>query len=137
MHCTARLVEMLDRFLKLMHSKGEDDIKSGNFLMEEVQLLEEAKGIWPPDFLSRPIFLTLLQKKLKRLSQTLAEFMTQVWGYVEDIVISIITQHSHNYPSLQSSSRRAATNLISRMKDQSLAHVKEIVEISLFGIDSC
>ncbi|KNA24107.1 hypothetical protein SOVF_018910 [Spinacia oleracea] len=138
MHCTARLNEMIGGFLKLMQSKENDvNNKSGNFLMEEIRVLEEAKGIRLPDFLSRSDFLAALQKKVKGISQTPVKFVTEVWGYIDGVVISVGKGHSEKYPLLQSFSKRAASNLISRMKDQSVARVKEIVQMEMYSDYTC
>ncbi|XP_021734432.1 dynamin-related protein 4C-like [Chenopodium quinoa] len=137
MHCKARLAEMLRGFSELMHSKKKDETKLGNFLKVEIQVLEEAKGIGLPNFLPHSAFITLLQREVKEISQTPAEFMTKFWGYVESAALSIIMQHSDNYPSLQSSCRRAAVNLISRKKDQSIIRVKEIVQMETYADYTC
>ncbi|XP_021866453.1 dynamin-related protein 4C-like [Spinacia oleracea] len=138
MHCTARLNEMIGGFSKLMQSKENDvNNKSGSFLMEEIRVLEEAKGVGLPNFLSRWAFLTALQKKVKGISQTPVDFVTEVWGYIEGVVIKVGKGHSEKYPLLQSFSKRAAGNLISRMKDQSVARVKEIVQMEMYSDYTC
>ncbi|KMT13706.1 hypothetical protein BVRB_4g080880 [Beta vulgaris subsp. vulgaris] len=76
MHCTARLAEMLDELSVLTKSAGNnEDIKLGNFLMEEIRVLQEAKGIVLPNFLSRSAFLTVLQRKVQGISEIPVEFM--------------------------------------------------------------
>uniref|UniRef100_A0A2N9FR68 Dynamin-type G domain-containing protein n=1 Tax=Fagus sylvatica TaxID=28930 RepID=A0A2N9FR68_FAGSY len=62
MHCTARLVEMLNHYSVELHRNVEGN-PANNFLMEEIMVLEEAKGIGLPNFLPRSAFLTVLQKK--------------------------------------------------------------------------
>ncbi|KAL2941596.1 Dynamin-related protein 4C [Bienertia sinuspersici] len=137
MHCTARLAEMLDELSKSLVSSSADDVKLGNFLMEEIRVLEEAKGIGLPNFLSRTAFLTVLHKKVQMISETPVEFMIKVWGYLEGVILSVLTRHCDNYPTLQCSSRRAAGNLISRMKDQSVFRVKEIVQTEKYADYTC
>ncbi|KAL3598199.1 hypothetical protein D5086_006117, partial [Populus alba] len=47
-----------------LHNCSENDL-AGNFLMDEIQVLGEAKGIELPNFLPRTTFLSILQKKKK------------------------------------------------------------------------
>jgi hypothetical protein len=51
MHCTARLVEMLDQYSDQLEKSDQSNLESQNFLMEEINILEEAKGINLPSFL--------------------------------------------------------------------------------------
>uniref|UniRef100_A0A2N9G0Y5 GED domain-containing protein n=1 Tax=Fagus sylvatica TaxID=28930 RepID=A0A2N9G0Y5_FAGSY len=102
MHCTARLVEMLNHYSVELHRNAEGN-PANNFLMEEIMVLEEAK----------------------------------VWNYVEDVVISVIMQHSDNYYQLQLSFRRAGHNLIAKMKERSVNWVMEIVEMEKLTDYTC
>jgi hypothetical protein len=63
--------------------------------------------------LARSSFLTVLQGKVQRISNTPVEFMIKLWTYIEGVVFTVLAHHCDNYPSLQSSSKRAAGNLIS------------------------
>ncbi|GAB4856833.1 hypothetical protein Ancab_014751 [Ancistrocladus abbreviatus] len=66
--------EMLNRYFDELQGKGEGENEPAfNFLVEGIQILEEAKGIGLPNFLSRTAFLTILQSKVKRISRTLVE----------------------------------------------------------------
>ncbi|GAB4837991.1 hypothetical protein Ancab_027517 [Ancistrocladus abbreviatus] len=66
MHCSARLAEMLNQYSDELQGKGEGENKPAfNFLVEEIQILEEASGIGLPNFLPRTAFLTILQSKRK------------------------------------------------------------------------
>ncbi|KAM3700645.1 hypothetical protein ACJW30_05G113100 [Castanea mollissima] len=125
MHCTARLVEMLNQYSDELHKHAETK-PAENFLMEEIMVLEEAKGIGLPNFLPRTAFLTILQKKVKGISSIPISFAEKVWNYVEEVVISVIMQHSENYYQLQLSFRRAGHNLIAKMKERSVNWVMEI-----------
>ena len=136
MHCTARLVEMLNQYSdELQRNSGSNPAK--NFLMEEIMVLEETKGIGLPNFLPRSSFLTLLQKKMNGISSIPISFAEKVWNYVEEVVISVIMQHSDNYYQLQLSFRRAGHNLIAKMKDQSVNWVMEIVEMEKLTDYTC
>ncbi|KAJ6696387.1 DYNAMIN [Salix koriyanagi] len=66
MHCAARLVEMLNQYSGELRRFSADDL-TGNFMMREIQVLEEAKGIELPNFLPRSAFLAILQKKVEEL----------------------------------------------------------------------
>ncbi|XP_009779141.1 dynamin-related protein 4C-like [Nicotiana tabacum] len=125
MHCTARLVEMLDQYSIDLHSKNFE--KKGDFLMEEIMALEETKGIGLPNFLPRAVFLNVLQKKVSEIAGTPEEFVGRLWNYVERIVIKVLMYHCDNYPQLQSSTRRAAQNLILIKKNESVDWVREII----------
>ncbi|KAL8543637.1 hypothetical protein ACS0TY_004274 [Phlomoides rotata] len=135
MHCTARLAEMLNQFSNEMQSKSDE--KKGNFLINEIRVLEEAKSIGLPKFLPRAAFLTLLQKKVKGISFTPFEFVEKTWAYIEGVVVAVLIQHCENYPQLQSSTRRAAQNLVSLKKQQSVDWVKDIVEMEKLTDYTC
>nr|POF08851.1 dynamin-related protein 4c [Quercus suber] len=105
--------------------------------MEEIMVLEEAKGIGLPNFLPRTAFLTILQKKVKGISSIPISFAEKVWNYVEEVVISVKMQHSENYYQLQLSFRRAGHNLIAKMKEHSVNWVMEIVEMEKLTDYTC
>ncbi|KAL8543631.1 hypothetical protein ACS0TY_004268 [Phlomoides rotata] len=135
MHCTARLAEMLNQYSNEMQSKSDE--KKSNFLIDEIRVLEEAKSIGLPKFLPRAAFLTLLQKKVKGISFTPFEFVEKTWVYIEGVVVNVLMQHCENYPQLQSSTRRAAQNLVSLKKQQSVDWVKDIVEMEKLTDYTC
>ncbi|OWM86122.1 hypothetical protein CDL15_Pgr010946 [Punica granatum] len=82
MHGTARFVEMLDRFANELRMDAETG-KNSSFLMEEISLLEEAKGIRLPNFIPRTAFLTILHKKVEDISCKPFKFMGELWDYIE------------------------------------------------------
>ncbi|XP_021754731.1 dynamin-related protein 4C-like isoform X2 [Chenopodium quinoa] len=139
MHCTARLAEFLNDFsCKLMDKERVDnDDVDENFLVEEIRVLEEAKGIGLPNFVPRAAFLNIMQNKINQISVIPEDFACKVWDYVEIIVLSVLGQHSENYPQLASSTRRAAQNMILKMKGQSLSRVKEIIEMEKVADYTC
>uniref|UniRef100_A0A7N2R517 Dynamin-related protein 4C-like n=2 Tax=Quercus lobata TaxID=97700 RepID=A0A7N2R517_QUELO len=128
MHCTARLVEMFNQFSDELHKRAESD-PAEKFLMEEIMVLEETKGIGLPNFLPRTDFLTILQRRVKGISSIPTIFAEKVWSYVEEIVISVMMHHSEHHHQLQLSFRRAGHNLIAKMKERSINWVMEIVEM--------
>uniref|UniRef100_A0A803L4B5 Uncharacterized protein n=1 Tax=Chenopodium quinoa TaxID=63459 RepID=A0A803L4B5_CHEQI len=103
----------------------------------EVRVLEEAKGIGLPNFLPRGGFLTILQRKVKGISGSPVDFVNKVWQYIENVVVQVLMHHCDNYPPLQSSTRRPANSLISKMKDQSVKSVVEIVEMEKLADYTC
>ncbi|ONK75666.1 uncharacterized protein A4U43_C03F19270 [Asparagus officinalis] len=127
MHGRARLADMLFKYSKELPSECPTSQKE--FLMDEIKVLEECKGIGLPNFISRTAFMTLLQRKVKQISDTPVEFIIKVWGYLEDVVLKILMKYSDDYPQLHSSTRRASQNIIEKMKKRSLQVVKEIIEM--------
>lgn len=136
MHCTARLAEMLKVFSEELKT-GSPNNFTDNFLLEEIMVLKETKGIELPNFLPRSAFHTLLQRKIKAISELPVCFVTKVWDYVERIVVEVLMHHSENYPQLKMSTRRAAQNLVSKMKKRSIDRVMEIVEMEKLADYTC
>ncbi|KAL2343247.1 hypothetical protein Fmac_004532 [Flemingia macrophylla] len=128
MHCTARLAEMLDSYSHDLFNCVESDATK-NFLMDEIRVLEEAKWIGLPNFMSRTAFLSILQQKVRGISDMPISFVENVWNYLEDVLISIINRHSENYTQLLFSTRRAGQVLISKKKQNSISHVIEAIEM--------
>ncbi|KAK8921390.1 Dynamin-related protein 4C [Platanthera zijinensis] len=134
MHCTARLVEMLNEYAKDLPA----DIPSkGGFLMEEIAILEETRGIGLPNFLSRTAFLTLLQVKVKEVSSLPHDFVMKVWSYMEDVILRVLDEATENYPPLQACTRRAVHNLVEKMRRKSRQVVKEIIEMEMITDYTC
>uniref|UniRef100_A0A2N9FR58 Dynamin-type G domain-containing protein n=1 Tax=Fagus sylvatica TaxID=28930 RepID=A0A2N9FR58_FAGSY len=104
MHCTARLVEMLNQYSDELHTNAAGN-PAKNFLMEEIM------------------------RKVNGISSIPTSFAEKVWNYVEEVVISVIMRHSDKYHQLQLPFRRAGHNLIAKMKERSVNWVMEIVEM--------
>ncbi|CAN0921192.1 Dynamin-related protein 4C [Linum grandiflorum] len=136
MHCTARLAGMLEKFSSELNSAPESD-QLLNFLEDEVMILEEAKGIWLPNYLSSVAFLALLQKKIKGISWIPLAFVDNVWNYIEGVVVSVLMQRCESYHRLQHSTRRSCHNLISRMRERSVNWVNEILEMEKLTDYTC
>ncbi|CAH2042882.1 unnamed protein product [Thlaspi arvense] len=128
MHCTARIAEMLDNFSRKLQKSAENNFTE-DFLLEEIKVLEEAKGIWLPNFLPRQAFRTMLQRKLDKISHLPLEFMGEVWDYIETVVIIVLKHHSKEYPQLQSSMTRAVKNLVEKMKEKAFDQVTEMIKM--------
>ena len=136
MHCTARLVEMLNQYSAELHICAETDAKS-NFLMEEIKILEETKGISLPNFLPRNAFLISLQGKVNEISSIPIAFEEKVWSYIEEVVISVLISYTGNYHQLQLSARRAGHNLMTKMKERSIKWMRELVEMEKLTDYTC
>ncbi|GER33071.1 interferon-induced GTP-binding protein mx [Striga asiatica] len=137
MHCTARLAEMLNAYSEEIQAKCSQNETKDKFLLDEISVLEETKAIGLPNFLPRTAFLTLLQRKVKNVSFTPFEFVDKTWAYIENVVVSVLTKHSDNYPQLMSSTKRAAQNLLAMKKKQSEDWVVDVVEMEKMTDYTC
>uniref|UniRef100_A0A7N0TTQ9 Uncharacterized protein n=1 Tax=Kalanchoe fedtschenkoi TaxID=63787 RepID=A0A7N0TTQ9_KALFE len=129
MHCTARLVGMLNKYSDELRSVGADKAAADDFLMDEINALEETKGIGLPNFLPRSAFYTLLKGRMNSVSSVPTDFVSKVWMYIEGVIVSVIVPNSENYPSLQSAIRRAVLNLFSKVRERSVTHVMETIQM--------
>ncbi|KAK1401875.1 Dynamin-related protein 4C [Heracleum sosnowskyi] len=136
MHSTARLAEMLDNFSQELKNSSPF-ITDEKFLIDEIFVLEETKSVALPNFLPRSAFLHLLQLKVQAISEIPVSFVGKVWDYIETVVVGILMHHCENYPPLQSSTKRAALNLIAKMKEQSTCRVLEIIEMEKLADYTC
>ncbi|CAM8931554.1 unnamed protein product [Rhodiola kirilowii] len=127
MHCTSRLAEMLNQYSD--EHQSSDIQGTDNFLMEEIKVLEEMKGIGLPNFLPRSAFLFLHQRKVNAVSNAPIEFVTKIWNYIEGVVTTVLMHHSDNYPPLQSATRHVVHNMFSNVKERSVARVMETIEM--------
>ncbi|KAJ6693554.1 hypothetical protein OIU85_004337 [Salix viminalis] len=125
MHCTARLAEMLDEYSAELHKCS---VHTKNFMVNEIEVLQETKGIELPNTLPHTAFLTILQK-VEEISKLPRDFVEKVWAYIEYVVISVLNQYSENYHQLQLFIRRAAKKLVGKMKDRSIDWVTENVQM--------
>ncbi|RWR75010.1 dynamin-related protein 4C [Cinnamomum micranthum f. kanehirae] len=133
MHCTARMADMLHDFSNQLYSKSAEDTLSGNFLIDEIKLLEESEGIGLPNFIPRTVFLVLLQRKVDQIAVLPLVFMTKMWSYIEDVVGDVLTRHLAAYPQLKSATIRATQNLLAQSKKQSENHVRELVQMEMIA----
>ncbi|KAJ6360767.1 hypothetical protein OIU77_004730 [Salix suchowensis] len=126
MHCTARLAEMLDEYSAKLHKCS---VHTKNFMVNEIEVLQETKGIELPNTLPHTAFLAILQQKVEEISKLPRDFVEKVWTYIEYVVISVLNQYSENYHQLQLFIRRAAKKLVGKMKDRSIDWVIENVQM--------
>ncbi|CAL9777237.1 unnamed protein product [Musa acuminata subsp. burmannicoides] len=129
MHATARVADMHIHYANQLPSQcpTTDD----KFLMEEIDVLEEVMGIGLPNFLPPTAFHTILKRKIKMVADAPHQFVLEVWGYVEDVVVRVLLLQSQNFPQLQSSIRVAAQDVVNKMRRKSLAFVQEIIEMEM------
>ncbi|GJN08405.1 hypothetical protein PR202_ga26318 [Eleusine coracana subsp. coracana] len=60
-----------------------DTRKNELFLMEEISVLEETKGINLPNFLPRSAFHVMLKNKMETVDQVPQDLVKEVWEYVD------------------------------------------------------
>ncbi|KAI4332445.1 hypothetical protein L6164_017354 [Bauhinia variegata] len=136
MHCTGRLAEMLNEYSNDLIKCAERD-STKDFLKGEIKVLEEAKIIGLPNFTPRTAFLTLLKARVKGISSMPTDFIDKVWNYLETVVNAVLRHHSEPYYHLQMSSERAGQSLIAKMKENSMKHVKIVVEMQKLTDYTC
>ncbi|KAK6945671.1 Dynamin GTPase effector [Dillenia turbinata] len=137
MHGAARLAEMLNQYYDDLQSSRSEFHHAGDFLMDEIRILEETKSIGLPNFLPPTGFLLILQRHVKTISGSPTAFVRKVWNYMGDVVIHVLMFHSVNYPQLQSSMRRAANGLIPKVMGNSVGQVTEMVEMEKMTDYTC
>ncbi|KAI3960509.1 hypothetical protein MKW98_003008 [Papaver atlanticum] len=126
MHCTARLSEMLDSYAADLESKSPWNNNKDSFLTEEVKVLGETKA-----------FLIILQRRVEVIAETPVQFAHKVWNYVEDVFVRVLVMKSESFPHLQSFTRWAAHNVMTKVRNNSIERVKEIVEMEKMADYSC
>ncbi|EEF38336.1 interferon-induced GTP-binding protein mx, putative [Ricinus communis] len=136
MHCTVRMVEMLDQYSNELHSSSESDPVK-NFLVDEIKVLNEAKRIELPNFLHHSAFQAILLRKVNRISNMPVRFVEKVWQYIEDVIVSVLKRRSDYYHQLKSLMRRAIQSIIAKMKEQSSSWVKEMVQMEKLTDYTC
>ncbi|CAH8388332.1 unnamed protein product [Eruca vesicaria subsp. sativa] len=135
MHCSARLADMLIKFSTDL--QAQFFVGGPEFLMDEIKVLEECKCIGLPNFIPRSAFAAILSKCVDAIHAKPVEFMREVWDYVEAVLLSVITKYSENFPQIQPSIQRACRRLISKIKEQSVTRVIEMVEIDKMTDYTC
>ncbi|KAJ6946145.1 hypothetical protein NC651_001032 [Populus alba x Populus x berolinensis] len=136
MHGVARVVEMFDQYSDELFNCPESK-HTGNFLMDEIRVLDDAKAIALPNFLPRHAFLSLLQRKVERVSHIPFGFVEKAWAYFENLVLSVSTRHTENYPQVLLTTKRACQNLMEKMREQSTDWVSELVEMEKLTDYTC
>ncbi|KAD4178893.1 hypothetical protein E3N88_27484 [Mikania micrantha] len=83
MHCSARLAEMVDKLSQDLQSSVKF---SKNFLVEEMQILEEANGIRLPHFLPHLVFSRLLKRRVNGVSDLPVCFVNKFMEGVDEMI---------------------------------------------------
>ncbi|CAE5962710.1 unnamed protein product [Arabidopsis arenosa] len=133
MHSTARLADVLGQFAENLRAQPVTE----EFLMDEIKVLEECKSIGLPNFIPRSAFIAILSQRIDAIHSKPVEFIKETWDYIEGVLLSVLTKYSENFPQIQSSIKRAGRNLISKIKEQSVNRVIEIVEMEKLTDYTC
>ncbi|KAJ0593525.1 putative dynamin stalk domain, GTPase effector domain, Dynamin superfamily [Helianthus annuus] len=134
MHCDARLAEMVDKLSKDLQSSVNF---SENFLVEEMQVLEEANGIRLPNFLPRSVFLCLLKRKVNAISDLPVGFVNKVWDYLEIVYARVLIDRCGNYPQLLPSIKKATQYVMAKLKAMFVERVVEMIEMEKMTDYTC
>ncbi|KAI3755858.1 hypothetical protein L1987_55667 [Smallanthus sonchifolius] len=134
MHCNAQLAEMVDKLSNDLQSSVNF---SENFLVEEMQVLEEANGIRLPHFLPHSVFLSLLKKKVNSISDLPIGFVNKVWNYIETVCARVLIDRCGNYPQLLPSTRKATQDVMEKVKVKFVERVDEMIEMEKITDYTC
>ncbi|CAL9238062.1 unnamed protein product [Arabidopsis halleri] len=135
MHSTARLADMLGQFSANLQARPQT--VTDEFMMDEIKVLEECKSIGLPNFIPRSAFLAILSQRVDAIHTKPVEFIRDVLNYIEGVLLSVLTKYSENFPQIQSSLKRAGRNLITKIKEQSVNRVIEIIEMEKLTDYTC
>ncbi|EFH64394.1 hypothetical protein ARALYDRAFT_338323 [Arabidopsis lyrata subsp. lyrata] len=135
MHSTARLADMLGQFSANLQAHPQN--VTDEFLMDEIKVLEECKSIGLPNFIPRSAFIAILSQRIDAIHTKPVEFIKETWDYIEGVLLSVLTKYSENFPQIQSSLKRAGRNLITKIKEQSVSRVIEIIEMEKLTDYTC
>ncbi|PWA66765.1 dynamin central domain-containing protein [Artemisia annua] len=133
MHCNARLVEMLDAFSRELNTSIRF---SQNFLVEEMELLEEGNGIRLQN-VPHSVFLSLLQRKVDTISKLPDSLVDKVWSYIETVSVRVLTDRCENYPQLLPYVRKATLHVMREKKVQFKERVDEMIEMEKITDYTC
>ncbi|KAD2132534.1 hypothetical protein E3N88_41780 [Mikania micrantha] len=134
MHCNARLAEMLDKLSQDLQSSVNF---SENFLVEEMQILEEANGIRLPHFFPHLVFSSLLKRRVNSVSDLPVCFVNKVCGYLEIVCVRVLMDCCGSYPQLLPSMKKATQNVMGRMKIKFMERVDEMIEMEKMTDYTC
>ncbi|KMZ68403.1 Dynamin-related protein 4C [Zostera marina] len=123
------LTSVSDATRVVMNVLGRAKESLRKILIREISILEESKGITLPNFISRSAFLTILQKKIKKIEHTPPEFICKLWSYIENIVRRVVKSNCEDYPQIQICTAKALDVLIDTLREKSLQHVREMVDM--------
>ncbi|GJX93176.1 dynamin-related protein 4C-like protein [Tanacetum coccineum] len=136
MHSTARLSTMLNEFYNELQNTSKIHFLD-NFLVDEILVLEEANGIWLPNFIPRSAVQSLMRKKMHTISQIPVSFIEKAWDHIELVLVRVLASNCEHYPQLLYAIKRSAQNIIIRTKNRFKDRVMEIVEMETVSDYSC
>ncbi|KAH9290598.1 hypothetical protein KI387_034715 [Taxus chinensis] len=131
MHCAARLNEMFMGYYRDLCASATDmnDVNGQNFLLKEITMLKEAQGVGLPNFLSRQVFLNLVQQRANGVAEISLRVVEKVWDYLDGVMLRVIDRECQTYPQLNAATKRAAGHLlIRRNKEDCIEYVKDMIE---------
>nr|CAH65930.1 OSIGBa0131J24.8 [Oryza sativa] len=126
-HGTARLAEMLEGFARRLPAAAATNGEP--FLVEEMRVLKETKGINLPNFMPRSALHVLLNRKVESIAHVPHDLVREVWDYVEDLVLKELPRHSRSYPQVQPSCRPAVQSLMDKARERSARYVNELIDM--------
>ncbi|KAI4369336.1 hypothetical protein MLD38_017785 [Melastoma candidum] len=110
MHCTAHLVEMLDKYFDKLQKCRESDFAK-DFLLEELEI--------------------------ERIQSMPVEFESSAWDYIASVVLRVMIHHWEVYPQLQNATRRAVQTLMAKVKERAIGRVVEIIQMEKYADFTC
>lgn len=89
----------------------------------------KAKGVGLPNFLSRSVFANLLQKPINEMLRSSLGLTSNVWDYLEEVMLRVINLVFGSYPHLQTAAARAFQALVSEKKNECIQYVSQLMEM--------
>ncbi|KAL3818950.1 hypothetical protein ACJIZ3_004855 [Penstemon smallii] len=118
--------KLVDEYSKELQHHG--DIGK-DFLVDEINKLKDARTFGPSNFLSRQVFMSLVEEKVKTISEVPSKFIEKYWNYVESVCLSVLMSDFRDHPQILSSIKREVQNLVEKTKQHSFGWVNNIVEM--------
>ncbi|XP_076893452.1 dynamin-related protein 4C-like [Bidens hawaiensis] len=122
MHCRIKLKEMANEFSKQI--KNHQVKKDEESLAEEIHILERK---WS----TQQAFEFFLERKIADISGITNTFVSQLWDYIEFVIIKLLGLHAQNlYPQLFLSLEIAAKAVVDCQKESFKGQLLEILNIN-------
>ncbi|XP_057869501.2 dynamin-related protein 4C-like [Cryptomeria japonica] len=126
MHCIACLHRMFESYSHDLSTAIEET--PGEFLAEEVKLMEEAQGISLHNSLPHSVLASLIQSRIEIVSERSRDIAIRACEYIDKVVCRVIDSETQCYPLLHSASRRAFQALIDRKKEECIQFVLDSLQ---------
>ncbi|KAJ6757992.1 DYNAMIN-RELATED PROTEIN [Salix koriyanagi] len=72
-----------ESLMKILLKLHKCSVHTKNFMVNEIEVLQETKGIELPNTLPHTAFLAILQQKVEEISKLPRDFVEKVWTYIE------------------------------------------------------